>query len=554
MERKPRPQPTTHAHETVAVVLQVRDGTLQVLLWRRALAPVRRALGAARRPARPGETLEQSIRRHLAAKVDVRELSHLEQLETHADPGSGRVTTAYLGLVRTGLDPAVPGGHALAPGRRACRRPRSTTARSRSPGASACARSSPTRTSASRSRPRRSRSRSSATCTRPRSATRSPRRTSSGCSSAAACSSRPAAQRPPGRAGGRPAAVYRFRLGRPRDHRPVRRAAPAAQAAQAASGSDTNRSAISAAHSRIASPVANVRGRDAVEREAAACRVDRAAEDRQAIGSNGRFARVFPELLLEPRDVGRLVVDRAESEHRDRQAAQRVLEVPARTRGRRGASGHVDPAAEDDAAVRVEIVDLRRRRQRPPGARARAASRRSPPRPRAWSRTSMRTSPESCPSSRLLLDGCLDPRLAAGRSRPSADGRRAEASGTPDADGGGPAPSATRPGPRARAGHERAPSSASGSAVESASCQRRPKRRGGSRKVAGSWWALKRTTNDSSATCSPSRRPRGDLVAVQEQADRAELSARPSRGGSSSGRPGGTTSCPAGPSRAASRR
>jgi hypothetical protein len=38
----------------------------------------------------------------------VRELSHLEQLETRAEPKGGRVTTAYLGLVRTGLDPAIP--------------------------------------------------------------------------------------------------------------------------------------------------------------------------------------------------------------------------------------------------------------------------------------------------------------------------------------------------------------------------------------------------------------------------------------------------------------
>jgi 8-oxo-dGTP diphosphatase len=88
-------------------VLQVRDGTLQVLLWRRALPPF------AGRWALPGgvlgrESLERSIRLHLAAKVDVRELSHLEQLETRAEPRSGRVTTAYLGLVRAGLDPAVP--------------------------------------------------------------------------------------------------------------------------------------------------------------------------------------------------------------------------------------------------------------------------------------------------------------------------------------------------------------------------------------------------------------------------------------------------------------
>ena len=52
--------------------------------------------------------LDGSIRRHLATKVDVRELSHLEQLETRADPREARVTTAYLGLVRSGLDPAVP--------------------------------------------------------------------------------------------------------------------------------------------------------------------------------------------------------------------------------------------------------------------------------------------------------------------------------------------------------------------------------------------------------------------------------------------------------------
>ena len=107
MNRKPPRQRTTHAHDTVAVVLQVRSGALQVLLWRRALPPF------AGRWALPGgglgdETLEDSIRRHLAAKVDVRELSHLEQLVTQADPKSGRVTTAYLGLVRAGIDPTVP--------------------------------------------------------------------------------------------------------------------------------------------------------------------------------------------------------------------------------------------------------------------------------------------------------------------------------------------------------------------------------------------------------------------------------------------------------------
>jgi ADP-ribose pyrophosphatase YjhB (NUDIX family) len=89
------------------VVLQIRRAALQVLLWRRAFPPF------AGRWALPGgrlerETFERSIRRHLATKVDVRELSHLEQLETRADARTGLVATAYLGLIRTGIDPAVP--------------------------------------------------------------------------------------------------------------------------------------------------------------------------------------------------------------------------------------------------------------------------------------------------------------------------------------------------------------------------------------------------------------------------------------------------------------
>jgi 8-oxo-dGTP diphosphatase len=60
----------------------------------------------------PGETLEDSIRRHLAVKVDVRELSHLEQLVTLSDPSRNprgwELATAYLGLVPSDLDPEVP--------------------------------------------------------------------------------------------------------------------------------------------------------------------------------------------------------------------------------------------------------------------------------------------------------------------------------------------------------------------------------------------------------------------------------------------------------------
>jgi ADP-ribose pyrophosphatase YjhB (NUDIX family) len=88
-------------------VLQIRWGALQALLWRRALPPytARWALPGGRLER---ETFERSIRRDLAAKVDVRELAHLEQLETGADPRTGLVTTAYLGLIRSGVDPAVP--------------------------------------------------------------------------------------------------------------------------------------------------------------------------------------------------------------------------------------------------------------------------------------------------------------------------------------------------------------------------------------------------------------------------------------------------------------
>jgi ADP-ribose pyrophosphatase YjhB (NUDIX family) len=92
---------------TLAVVLQVRDGRLQALLWERARPPSGWALPGGR--LEPGETLEESIRRHLAVKVDVRELSHLEQLETRSEPGPTlRVATAYLGLVPTGHDPTLP--------------------------------------------------------------------------------------------------------------------------------------------------------------------------------------------------------------------------------------------------------------------------------------------------------------------------------------------------------------------------------------------------------------------------------------------------------------
>lgn len=103
--------PVTPLHATVAVVLQVRAGRLQALLWQRAKEPDEGRWALPGGTLVEGETLEESIRRHLAAKVDVRELAHLEQLETRVEPAGpqGRqVTTAYLGLVPSHLDPAIP--------------------------------------------------------------------------------------------------------------------------------------------------------------------------------------------------------------------------------------------------------------------------------------------------------------------------------------------------------------------------------------------------------------------------------------------------------------
>jgi ADP-ribose pyrophosphatase YjhB (NUDIX family) len=99
-------------HVCLAVVLQVRNAELQALLWQRARDPDAGAWALPGGYLDSGETLEHSIRRHLAAKVDVRELSHLEQLGTWSDPDrhprERQLATAYLGLVPTDVDPAVP--------------------------------------------------------------------------------------------------------------------------------------------------------------------------------------------------------------------------------------------------------------------------------------------------------------------------------------------------------------------------------------------------------------------------------------------------------------
>jgi ADP-ribose pyrophosphatase YjhB (NUDIX family) len=99
-------------HEVLAAVLQIRDGVLSVLAWRRAKPPDegRWALPGGR--LGPDEDVEASVRRQLAEKVDVREVAHVEQIGVFSRPdrvpGTRVVATAFLGLVPCDAQPAVP--------------------------------------------------------------------------------------------------------------------------------------------------------------------------------------------------------------------------------------------------------------------------------------------------------------------------------------------------------------------------------------------------------------------------------------------------------------
>ncbi len=105
-------EPARATHVSLAAVFQVRAGGLQTLLWRRAEAPYEGDWALPGGYLAAYETLEASIRRHLTHKVDVGEVAHLEQLTTISEPGrhpaEWQLATAYLGLVASDVDPAVP--------------------------------------------------------------------------------------------------------------------------------------------------------------------------------------------------------------------------------------------------------------------------------------------------------------------------------------------------------------------------------------------------------------------------------------------------------------
>jgi ADP-ribose pyrophosphatase YjhB (NUDIX family) len=103
----------------LGVVLQVREERLEALLWQRGKEPFAGAWALPGGYLEPGSTLEHAIRDHLATKVDVGELSWLEQLDTRSEPDrhprEWQLATTYLGLVPRGLDPSVPADTAWHP-------------------------------------------------------------------------------------------------------------------------------------------------------------------------------------------------------------------------------------------------------------------------------------------------------------------------------------------------------------------------------------------------------------------------------------------------------
>ena len=106
-------------HEALGVVFQVREQQLTVLLWQRAESPFAGTWALPGGLLDSGERLGAAASRHLAAKVDIPQIAHLEQLETRSDPArdpAERVlATAYLALVTPDARPRLPADTAWHP-------------------------------------------------------------------------------------------------------------------------------------------------------------------------------------------------------------------------------------------------------------------------------------------------------------------------------------------------------------------------------------------------------------------------------------------------------
>lgn len=109
----------TFRHEALAVVFKITrfEGSeggpeLTVLAWQRMRDPYLGAWALPSGPVLEGETIGACVARNLAAKVDLSEIAHLEQLETRSDPDRDpferTIATAYLGLVPSTAEPQLP--------------------------------------------------------------------------------------------------------------------------------------------------------------------------------------------------------------------------------------------------------------------------------------------------------------------------------------------------------------------------------------------------------------------------------------------------------------
>ena len=135
MSRKPADESTRPRHATLAVVLQVRDGVLQVLLWQRARQPYRGAWALPGGLLEPSETLGPrsagtSRRRSTSVRSRISSSSERTGIRTRPDRVGGRDGIPGARAARS--RPGRAGGHPLAPDRRPSRdglRPRPDRAR-----------------------------------------------------------------------------------------------------------------------------------------------------------------------------------------------------------------------------------------------------------------------------------------------------------------------------------------------------------------------------------------------------------------------------------------
>ena len=104
----------SYRHEALGAVFRVTGETLSVLGWHRRREPYAGVWALPSGPVAPGESLGACVARQLAARVDISEIAHLEQLETRSDPARDpsqrTIATAYLGIVPVTADPQLPDG------------------------------------------------------------------------------------------------------------------------------------------------------------------------------------------------------------------------------------------------------------------------------------------------------------------------------------------------------------------------------------------------------------------------------------------------------------